>query len=213
MSFGAAIGGAIPNIPEWQTAYDNGSIGGVLGAILSRVGGFGKFIMVILSFSILGTSSRDLYTVSVDWHALIPGARKVPRAIFVLITAAIVIVVGIEAFRSFYAALFTFLDIMGYWAGAFTSIFLVEFLYFRKADVSTMDPTIWDNARELPRGYAAIASALIPWALVVPSMSETWYTGPIAKKTGNIAFELSMATGFLLYFPLRTLEIKWRGRY
>ncbi len=213
MSFGAAIGACVPNIPDWQAGYDRAQIGGILGAILSRLGGFGKFIMVILSFSTLATASRDLYTVSVDWHALIPGARKVPRVVFVIITAGLVILVAIEAFKSFLSALDTFLDIIGYWAATFTPIFLIEFLHFRKGDVSTMDPAIWDTAKALPRGYAAIASSAIPFALIVPSMSESWYTGPIAKHAGNIAFELAAVTAILLYFPLRTLEIKWRGGF
>jgi len=47
--------------------------------------------------------------------------------------------------------------------------------------------------------------------LVVPSMGQVWYTGPIARKTGDIGFEVAMAATALFYIPLRHLERHWRG--
>jgi len=46
---------------------------------------------------------------------------------------------------------------------------------------------------------------------VIPSMNQAWYTGPIARKTGDIGFEVAMEATALLYIPLRQLEKKWRG--
>jgi hypothetical protein len=42
-------------------------------------------------------------------------------------------------------------------------------------------------------------------------MSQVWYTGPIARKTGDIGFEVGMVATALLYIPLRHLEKRWRG--
>lgn len=42
MILGAAIGGAVPNTPALLEGYNNGSVGGALGAMLQPAGGFGK---------------------------------------------------------------------------------------------------------------------------------------------------------------------------
>lgn len=43
-------------------------------------------------------------------------------------------------------------------------------------------------------------------------MYQVWYEGPIAKHTGDIAFELAFVISALLYYPFRKLEIKLSGR-
>lgn len=95
---------------------------------------------------------------------------------------------------------------------AFAAIVIVEHLYFRKGDSSTYDRDIWNNARKLPSGIAAITAGVASFGLVVPCMAATWYTGPIAEHTGDIGFEVAFALAGLLYVPLRTLEIKIQGR-
>jgi hypothetical protein len=42
-------------------------------------------------------------------------------------------------------------------------------------------------------------------------MSQVWYTGPIARTTGDIGFEMAVSVTTLLYIPLRRLEKRWRG--
>lgn len=52
--FGAAIGGAIPANASWSAAYQQGSFGAVCAEILtSHVGDFGRFLLVLLGFSIV----------------------------------------------------------------------------------------------------------------------------------------------------------------
>ena len=46
---------------------------------------------------------------------------------------------------------------------------------------------------------------------MIPSMSQVLYTGPIARKTGDIGFEVATVVTALLYVPLRHLEKRWRG--
>lgn len=43
-------------------------------------------------------------------------------------------------------------------------------------------------------------------------MDETWYTGPLAKVTGDLGFEVAGILAIIIYMPLRHLEIKWSGR-
>jgi purine-cytosine permease-like protein len=211
LTFGAAIGGAILNNPTWLAGYHKTSIGGVLGAMLEPAGSGGKFVLVMLAFSVVGTCAREIYTISVDFQVLIPRADRIPRFIWVLITAGAIIGVAIGAVESFYTALSSFLDFIGYWSASYVAIVMLEFMYFRKNDADSYDITVWDTPSKLPLGIAASVAALVPWALVVPSMDETWYTGAIAKVTGDLGNEFAGILSIILYIPLRTLEIKWRG--
>ena len=63
---GAAIGGAVPNVPEWQAAYDKDSVGGVLAEMLTPAHGFGKFIVVILALSVIGNIAVSMYSISLN---------------------------------------------------------------------------------------------------------------------------------------------------
>lgn len=42
-------------------------------------------------------------------------------------------------------------------------------------------------------------------------MDQVWYKGPIARKSGDIGFEVAMVVTALCYVPLRHLERRWRG--
>ncbi|KIW19652.1 hypothetical protein PV08_00226 [Exophiala spinifera] len=213
MVLGAAIGGAASSVPAWSTAYANAGIGGVIGTILvDRLGGFGKFILVLLGTSVLATCARDVYTVSFNLTVLVPVLRKVPRALLAVVATGAIIGVAIPASKSFVASVISFLSIIGYYAGASVTCFLTEWLYFRNADPASFDPTIWNDGRALPSGLSAIAAVVISWAFIIPSMDQTWYTGPIAKKTGDLGFEFAVVVALLAYIPIRTLEIKMRGR-
>ncbi|KAL2823258.1 permease for cytosine/purines, uracil, thiamine, allantoin-domain-containing protein [Aspergillus cavernicola] len=213
MILGAAIGGAITTSPSWNTAYGQGGLGAVLGEILvARLGGFGRFILVILGLSIVTTSARDMYSMSLFTVAVIPWLRHIPRVIILLGAAGVMVGVAIAASRSFLPTLSTLVGIAGYMTGPTVCVFLIEWLYFRKADPSSIDPAIWDDATALPSGIPAIISCIGPWALIITSMSTAWYTGPIAVNVGDLAYELGTVSSGLLYFPLRALEIRWRGR-
>lgn len=213
MILGAAIGGAIPAIPSWTVAYQQGSFGGVLGEILtSRVGGFGRFCLVILGFSIVTTSARDMYSISLYLASIIPRLHRVPRVLVLIATAGAMTGIGIAASSSFLPSLSTLVSIAGYMTGPIVGCFLVEYLVFRKADPTSLDPTIWNNPKALPTGIPALISTLVPWALIVPSMDTVWYSGPIAKVVGDLAWELGTASAVVLYLPLRAMEISFRGR-
>jgi len=113
--------------------------------------------------------------------------------------------------HKFYATLSNFLGIIGYWTAAWVSAIFVEHLYFRKGRFSLYDTQVWNIPSQLPLGAAALGACALSFALVIPSMSQVWYTGPIARKTGDIGFEVAMAITALLYIPLRHLEKHWRG--
>jgi purine-cytosine permease-like protein len=50
--------------PDWAAAYASGSVGGLLGAVLAPVGGFGKFCLVLLALSIVANNIPNNYSVN-----------------------------------------------------------------------------------------------------------------------------------------------------
>jgi Zn-dependent protease len=59
--FGSAIGASIANNPTWLEGYHLYSAAGILEGILAPAGQFGKFVLVILSFSVvMGACSWEL---------------------------------------------------------------------------------------------------------------------------------------------------------
>lgn len=94
---------------------------------------------------------------------------------------------------------------------AWVAAVLVEHLYFRKGNFALYDIESWDVPSQLPLGAAALGASFLGFALVIPSMNQVWYTGPIARKAGDIGFEVVIAVTALSYIPLRHLEIRRRG--
>jgi purine-cytosine permease-like protein len=212
MTLGSAIGNAIPNIPEWQAAYDQTLVGGVLDAMLAPAGGFGKFLVVLLSFSLLGNMAATSYSITLNWQLLVPWLVRVPRYWFSLVFTAIVIPVGIRAAEDFFVNLENFLGLIGYWSSAFVAVVLVEHFWFRGGDCERYEVEAWNDASLLPWGAAALGSAVLSFGLVIPCMAQVWWTGPIAETTGDIGFEVAFVLTGLLYVPLRTLEKRFAGR-
>ncbi|CZT12412.1 hypothetical protein WAI453_001776 [Rhynchosporium graminicola] len=209
---GAAIGGAIPNNAEWDAGYTAYSVGGVLVAMLSSAGGFGKFVAVILAFSVLGNMSASIYSISLNYQILHPLFQRVPRPLFAILTVAVTIPVSIAAASSFFAALENFIYLIAYWSASFVGIVIIEHVVFRKRDSKNYKHSIYDSRKDLPTGLAALGAAVLTFGLVIPCMSQVWWTGPVAKVTGDIGFEVALVLSAVLYVPLRKAEIRIRGR-
>ncbi|KAF3066351.1 Purine-cytosine permease fcyB [Daldinia childiae] len=212
MILGASIGGAINSIPEWEAGYESTQVGGVLAAMLSRAGGFGKFVVVVLSLTLLGNIAATMYSITLNFQILIPQLVVVPRYMFSIVVTAIVIPVSIRAAVEFFASLENFVALIGYWSAAFVAVVIVEHNVFRGGKYDTYDHDSWNVASRLPWGIAALAASALSFALVIPSMSQVWFEGPIAKKSGDIGFEMAFAVTAILYLPLRYLEKKLSGR-
>lgn len=212
MTLGAAIAGALPNNPTWEQGNDEFGIGGVLAAILSKVGGFGKFVVVLQTLSLLGNTCGSVYAITLNFQALVPWLFKVPRYVFSIVITAIIIPVAIYAYRDFYDSLNNFVSLIAYWSAAFVGIIIADHFVVRRGKYDSYDLSIWATASKLPLGVAAICSGLIGFGLVVPCMDEVWYQGPIAKHTGDLGFEVAFALSAVAYVPLRLLEKRLSGR-
>lgn len=121
-----------------------------------------------------------------------------------------IIPLSIVGATKFYSALTNFLGLIGYWVSAFGAVIFVEHLVIRKGRFETYDLRYWNNPSKLPTGLAALGACAIACGLIVPSMDQVWFVGPIAKHTGDIGFELAFAVTSICYVPLRYLELRYR---
>ncbi|KAJ7741441.1 permease for cytosine/purines, uracil, thiamine, allantoin-domain-containing protein [Mycena maculata] len=210
--FGALIGACLVSVPSWQAGYESGDVGGILDAMLSPAKGFGKFLTVLLALSVMGNVAATFYSISLNMQILMPLLVYVPRYVFSVLATAIVIPLSIVGAHSFYTTLSNFLGLIGYWASTYVAIVLEEHFIFRKGDASLYDLADWNSARKLPTGIAAIVAVMCGIGIAIPSMAQVWYTGPIAKTTGDIGFELAFVVAMVVYPPLRLLEIRIRKK-
>jgi NCS1 nucleoside transporter family len=214
MTLGAAMGGATPNIPDWQAGYDLNAASGVLSAMLHPAGGFGRFVTVVLAFSMLGNLAATMYSITLNLQMFLPWFFRVSRSIYSIVITGIVIGVAIPASQSFFVNLENFIGVIGYWSAAFVGVVLTEHLVFRKGSFTSYikEDMAWDDGSKLPPGLAAFGAGVLCFALVIPGMSQIWFEGPIARKTGDIGLEIAIVLSALLYVPLRFWERKVFGR-
>ncbi|KAG1732719.1 permease for cytosine/purines, uracil, thiamine, allantoin-domain-containing protein [Suillus lakei] len=209
---GAAAVLAAPNVPSWNEGYGTeGNVGGLLEAMLSPVGNFGKFLTVLLSLSVTGNIACTLYSICFNFQVMIPAMSKVPRYVFSIVGTVIALPLSIVGAHKFYTALTNFLSLIGYWASAYGAVLLVEHHYFRKGDFSTYNHAIWNVPGRLPWGAAAITACILSFALIIPCMDQVWYKGPIGATSGDVGFEVAFPLAGILYVPLRKLELKYQN--
>ncbi|KAI1421369.1 permease for cytosine/purines, uracil, thiamine, allantoin-domain-containing protein [Xylaria sp. FL1777] len=207
---GAAIGGATASNPVWADGYAKYIVGGVLEAMLKPAGGFGKFVAVLLSLSVIGNLSASMYSISLNFQLLVPFFIHIPRFVFSMVYAIVAIPVAVYASRSFFSSLENFIYLIAYWSAAYVAVVAVEHFVFRKMNSASYVSEHWDQPSKLPTGLSAILAAGLSFGLVVPCASQAWYTGPLAVTTGDIGFEVALVLSPILYLPIRWLELKWR---
>jgi NCS1 nucleoside transporter family len=208
---GAAVVLAAPTVPSWDAGYGTaGNVGGLLEAMLSPAGGFGKFLTVMLSLSVTGNIACTLYSICFNFQVCVPALSRVPRYVFSIVGTAIALPLSIVGAHRFYATLTNFLSLIGYWASAYGAILLLEHHYFRKGNFDSYDQADWNVPGRLPWGAAALAACVLSFALIIPCMNQVWFQGPIGITTGDIGFEVSFPLAGILYIPLRTLELKYQ---
>jgi purine-cytosine permease-like protein len=57
--------------------------------MLSPVGRFGKFLMVLLSLSVTGTNAPGIYSICMESQVLIPQLVVVPRYVFSVVATVV----------------------------------------------------------------------------------------------------------------------------
>jgi purine-cytosine permease-like protein len=188
----------------------------VLAAMLQpATGAFGRLLVAVLALSLLGNLAATSYSVTLNLQLLLPLLQKVPRYVFSIVAAAVVIPLAIAAAHDFFVNLENVLAVIGYWSSAFMAILLVEHWVFRKGDCRSpegYDVDGWDDASRLPPGVAAVVAEVAAFGMVVPCMDQVYWTGPIARTTGDIGFEVAFAVAAVVYALGRWVERRVVGR-
>ncbi|CAE6534466.1 unnamed protein product [Rhizoctonia solani] len=209
---GAAFAASLPSNPSWQAGYEAAGAGGLVDAILAPSKGFGKFLTVLLALSVIANMGPTLYSFSISSQVVLPFSARVPRYAFSIAGTGILIPLAIVGSTRFEETLVDFLGLVGYWSSTFIAVVAVEHVVFRKSDWSAYDISHWNAPRKLPPGIAALGACVCSFGLIVPCMDQVWFTGPIAKTTGDIGFEVGLFLTGIVYVPLRALERRVFGR-
>jgi len=100
---GAAFAIAASNVPSYAAGFDNGNdVGGLVAAVLAPVGGFGKFLLVLLALSVPSACAPTMYTFGMSFMAVAPFFARIPRYVYITISEAILIPVAIIGATRFF---------------------------------------------------------------------------------------------------------------
>ncbi|GAA5911571.1 hypothetical protein JCM8208_005680 [Rhodotorula glutinis] len=207
--------------PDYVTAFEEDSLGGVVGHILiQNVGGFGKFLMVLLAFSTVSAQIPNCYSGALCIQAIHPVLLKIPRILFVVLFTAIYLACALAGREHLSEIVSNFAAILAYYTAFLAVIVFVEVFWFRRKNGPLGAKTNWDDVadfRKLPPGIACCASIACTIPVVVMGMAATWYVGPIALAIakpygGDLGFEISAGVSLVTYPIFRYAEIRYFGR-
>jgi len=185
---GIGLASAIPTNAAYSSAYKAGQ-GDLIVEGFSSLGGFGKFLGVVITLGLVANTVAPTYSSGIDFQILGREAQKIPR--FVWNTCGVIIyTVCALAGRNSLSEIFTnFLALMGYWVAIWIAITLEEQLIFRRR--TGYDWTAWNQQERLPIGIAALIAFLVGWAGAILCMAQAWYIGPIAAQVGDYGADVS----------------------
>ncbi|KKY15545.1 putative purine-cytosine permease [Phaeomoniella chlamydospora] len=214
---GAALMLTVNVDPAFAAAYDKAGFGGLTGQVFegygSGVRGFGKFIQVILAFSVVSVVIANIYSLGLNIQIISSKLLKVPRFLWSVLGGAAFLAAAIAGRDHLEEAMEDFLNVIAYWLTPFLAILCMEHLVWRRG--YQYDLTAWDDPSKLPYGIAALVTFAIGTTLAILCMSQTWWVGPIALAVGNppygtdISWELALGATIILYIPLRWAERKY----
>ena len=209
---GAAFACSSYDNPAWSEALSVSS-GQFFELILAgKLGNFGRFLVVILALSVCGNISATIYSIGLNFQTMLPFLGPVPRFVWPLFATAIFLPLASVGHNKFYETLTDFTSVLGYWASLYVGVVFADHVIVRKRDYTSYNVKHWNQWNQLPPGIAALGACVISLAVVIPSISQVWFTGPIAKRAGDLGFETGLVASIVLYVPLRMLEKKVFGR-
>lgn len=215
---GAAVARGAMNNKLWMEYYNNNSAGGLTYAVLvpESLHKFGDFCSVLLAMSTVAINTPSMYTMSLSVQAIWEPFAKIPRVLLTLLGCGATLAICIPAAYFFQEFLGNFLSSVSYYAGIYISIFFTEHFFFRRGFQNYNISSDWNTWEKLPIGIAS-ALALIAGAFgVALGMSQTYWTGQIARRIGkdgaDIGFEMALGWTFVIYVISRPVELKYIGR-
>lgn len=209
---GAAFACSSYDNPEWSQALSVSS-GQFFELILAgKLGNFGRFLVVLLALSVCGNISATIYSIGLNFQTMLPFLGPVPRFVWPLFATAIFLPLAIVGHNKFYETLTDFTSVLGYWASLYVGVVFADHVIIRRRDYTSYNVKHWNQWNKLPPGLAALGACALSLAVVVPSIDQVWFQGPIAKRSGDLGFETGLVASIVLYVPLRLLEKKVFGR-
>ncbi|CAI7641857.1 unnamed protein product [Penicillium pancosmium] len=206
---GVGLGSGTATHPDWAAA-DSISAGSLILAGYNGLGGFGKFLGVLVSMGQIANNVAGTYSASLGFQMLGRYPAKLPRWFWTCVGVIIYLVCAVAGRNYLYDIFENWLALMGYWVCIYLTIALEEHLIFRRS--RGFDWEVWADRSKLPLGLAALTAFLIGWAGAIVCMNQIYFAGPIAKMVGDSGSDLGIWVGsswaMLVYPGLRWLELK-----
>jgi purine-cytosine permease-like protein len=193
----------------WSDAYGVSS-GALIMAGYNGLGGFGKFLGVIVSLGLIANNIPGTYSATLGFQIMGRYLARLPRWVLSCVSVLIYTACALGGRNHLFDIFENFLALMGYWVTIYLTIALEEHFIFRRT--RGFDWGAWADRSKLPLGLAALAAFLIGWAGSIISMYQIWYVGPIAKMVGAYGADLGIWVGVswaaIVFPPLRYLELR-----
>jgi purine-cytosine permease-like protein len=217
---GAALYTGTYTNQNWSHAYETNNVGGLLGASLSPLGGFGKFLLVLFALSTVACNIPNIYSLSLSAQVIAPIFKHVPRILYTVIGTVIYIALGIAAAYRFNDSLTAFMDIISYWFSIFIVIVFEDHVLFRRCSYKNYDFNIWNKRKFLPISLSAFFSGIVGIIGIILGMSQSWFNGPIAKaligdtgeQRGDLGFECGLVFTAITFPLFRLIELRFIKR-
>jgi purine-cytosine permease-like protein len=193
----------------WSDAYDVSS-GALIMAGYQGLGGFGKFLGVIIALGLIANNIPGTYSATLGFQIMGRYLAQIPRWMLSCVAVLIYTACALGGRNHLFDIFENFLALMGYWVTIYLTIALEEHLIFRRK--SGFDWAAWNDRSKLPLGLAALTAFLIGWAGSIISMYQIWYVGPIATMVGEYGADLGIWVGvswaMIVFPPLRYFELR-----
>ena len=189
---GVGLASGINMNPSFASAYDRGQGALLVAGFVDPLGGFGRFLAVVVALGLVSNIVAPTYSCGLDFQILGRVAARIPRFIWNTVSVIIYTVCALAG-RDHLSGIFTnFLALMGYWVAIWIAITVEEHLIFRRTKARSYKWDDWNRPGKLPYGVAALASFLIGWAGAILCMAQAWYVAPIAGLVGDSGADVSI---------------------
>ncbi len=214
---------------EWHTEYDTYGLGGILLSAFKPWKGGGKFLLVILYFSLITNNALNTYSMAFMVQVFSHLFLKVPRFGWSILIAIIYFVISVVGKDHLSTLIGNFVPMLGYWITIYITLLFEENLIFRNKrffpilsdreensgeymDGETYEWKNWNHKPSLTNGYAAIVAFAVGAVGAVLGMAQVYYVGVIGRLVGDFGADLGLflCCGFsgIVYPFLRFIELK-----
>ncbi|GAA5876977.1 hypothetical protein JCM16303_006356 [Sporobolomyces ruberrimus] len=204
--------------PSWEAAYKEKKLGGLIGEpLIGPMGGFGRFLLVILAMSIVANNIPNVYSFALTFQAFGKWFQLIPRFFLCIVCTVIYIILALTGYNSFESWFDTLLVLLSYWLAIYSTILIEEHFIFRKGSFKRYNLEDYNVFSNLPLGIAAGLATGVGIAGAVLGMSQQLYIGVIGRTFGgpsgaDLGFELAGGFTAVTYPIFRYIERKYSGR-